>query len=113
MIDHPLQSITYITDIGDIVVLMARRRVSRPDTQDNVETSASDQSNSFQYKMICHVFESEDVSLTSYSFKKYCIFSNILIKGKLSSFTILYYKYSIISIYYAREMLQMCVVKDS
>ncbi|CAL8294001.1 unnamed protein product [Gadus morhua 'NCC'] len=60
MIDHPLQSITYITDIGDIVVLMARRRVSRPDTQDNVETSASDQSNSFQYKMICHVFESED-----------------------------------------------------
>ena len=64
MIDHPLQSITYITDIGDIVVLMARRRVSRPDTQDNVETSASDQSNSFQYKMICHVFESEDVSLT-------------------------------------------------
>ena len=88
MIDHPLQSITYITDIGDIVVLMARRRVSRPDSQDNVETSPSDQSNSLQYKMICHVFDSEDVSLTSYSLQNIAYFL-ITINGELSLFTIL------------------------
>lgn len=81
MIDHPLQAITYITDIGDIVVLMARRRVSRPDSQDNAETSTQDHSN-LQYKMICHVFDTEDVSLTSIHF----ITSHITIKGERSHY---------------------------
>ncbi|CAL8247927.1 unnamed protein product [Merluccius merluccius] len=67
MIDHPLQSITYITDIGNIVVLMARRRVSRPDSQENVETSNHDQYNNHQYKMICHVFDSEDAQFIAQS----------------------------------------------
>ncbi|KAG7277976.1 hypothetical protein CRUP_020292, partial [Coryphaenoides rupestris] len=66
MIDHPLQAITYITDIGDIVVLMARRRVSRPDSQDNAETSNQDQNN-LQYKMICHVFDTEDAQFIAQS----------------------------------------------
>ena len=87
MIDHPLQSITYITDIGNIVVLMARRRVSRPDSQENVETSNHDQYNNHQYKMICHVFDSEDVSVTSAYFI-ISIFSNVNMKGVLSRFTI-------------------------
>lgn len=60
--DHPLRTISYIADIGNIVVLMARRRMPRPDTQENVEASDPGQESRRQYKMICHVFESEDVS---------------------------------------------------
>ncbi|KAJ3603782.1 hypothetical protein NHX12_028523, partial [Muraenolepis orangiensis] len=63
LIDHPLQAVTYITDIGNLVVLMARRRVSRPDSQeDHVDTS-----NPLQYKMICHVFDSEDAGFIARS----------------------------------------------
>lgn len=62
MMDHPLRTISYIADIGNIVVLMARRRMPRPDTQENVEASDPGQESRRQYKMICHVFESEDVS---------------------------------------------------
>lgn len=60
--DHPLRTISYIADIGNIVVLMARRRMPRPDSQENVEASDPGQDSKRQYKMICHVFESEDVS---------------------------------------------------
>lgn len=61
--DHPLRTISYIADIGNIVVLMARRRTPRPDPQENVEASDPGQESRRQYKMICHVFESEDVSI--------------------------------------------------
>lgn len=61
--DHPLRTISYIADIGNIVVLMARRRMPRPDSQENVEASDLGQDSKRQYKMICHVFESEDVSV--------------------------------------------------
>lgn len=60
--DHPLRTISYIADIGSIVVLMARRRMPRADSDENVEASDPDQDSKRQYKMICHVFESEDVS---------------------------------------------------
>lgn len=63
--DHPLRTISYIADIGNIVVLMARRRMPRPDSQENVEASDPGQDSKRQYKMICHVFESEDVSLSN------------------------------------------------
>lgn len=66
MMDHPLRTISYIADIGNIVVLMARRRMPRPDSQENVEASDPGQDSKRQYKMICHVFESEDVSLSNY-----------------------------------------------
>lgn len=59
--DHPLRTISYIADIGNIVVLMARRRMPRSNSQDNVEASHPSQDGKRQYKMICHVFESEDV----------------------------------------------------
>lgn len=60
--DHPLRTISYIADIGNIVVLMARRRMPRTDSEENVEASEPSQDSKRQYKMICHVFESEDVS---------------------------------------------------
>lgn len=61
--DHPLRTISYIADIGNIVVLMARRRMPRSNSQENVEASHPSQDGKRQYKMICHVFESEDVRL--------------------------------------------------
>ncbi|KAM6037353.1 amyloid-beta A4 precursor protein-binding family A member 1-like isoform 2-T2 [Chlamydotis macqueenii] len=67
MMDHPLRTISYIADIGNIVVLMARRRMPRSNSQDNVETSHPCQDGKRQYKMICHVFESEDAQLIAQS----------------------------------------------
>ncbi|XP_040898425.1 amyloid-beta A4 precursor protein-binding family A member 1 [Toxotes jaculatrix] len=67
MMDHPLRTISYIADIGNIVVLMARRRMPRSDSQENVEASDPGQDSKRQYKMICHVFESEDAQLIAQS----------------------------------------------
>ncbi|XP_054836811.1 amyloid-beta A4 precursor protein-binding family A member 3 isoform X2 [Eublepharis macularius] len=54
MMDHPLHTISFIADIGNIVVLMARRKLPRQ----------SDASTKKQlYKMICHVFHSADAQL--------------------------------------------------
>ncbi|CAO2614331.1 Amyloid-beta A4 precursor protein-binding family A member 2, partial [Lemmus lemmus] len=60
MMDHALRTISYIADIGNIVVLMARRRMPR-------ETTPGAQEGKKQYKMICHVFESEDAQLIAQS----------------------------------------------
>ncbi|XP_069858550.1 amyloid-beta A4 precursor protein-binding family A member 3 isoform X3 [Dipodomys merriami] len=55
MMDHALQTISYIADIGPVLVLMARRRLARrPGSQDRA---------CCLYKMICHVFHSEDVCI--------------------------------------------------
>lgn len=55
MMDHALQTISYIADIGSVLVLMARRRPARrPATQAQGRKL---------YKMICHVFHSEDAQL--------------------------------------------------
>lgn len=52
--DHALQTISYIADIGSVLVLMARRRLAqRPAPQARGHR---------RYKMLCHVFHSEDVS---------------------------------------------------
>uniref|UniRef100_A0AAY4CBX3 Amyloid beta A4 protein-binding family A member 1 n=1 Tax=Denticeps clupeoides TaxID=299321 RepID=A0AAY4CBX3_9TELE len=67
MMDHPLRTISYIADIGNIVVLMARRRMPRSDSQENLEASDPAQDEKRQYKMICHVFESEDAQLIAQS----------------------------------------------
>ncbi|KAK1792205.1 hypothetical protein P4O66_012165 [Electrophorus voltai] len=67
MMDHPLRTISYIADIGNIVVLMARRRMLRSDSQENLEASDPAQDEKRQYKMICHVFESEDAQLIAQS----------------------------------------------
>ncbi|XP_069631187.1 amyloid-beta A4 precursor protein-binding family A member 1-like isoform X3 [Haliaeetus albicilla] len=67
MMDHPLRTISYIADIGNIVVLMARRRIPQSNSRDNVEASHPSQDGKRQYKMICHVFESEDAQLIAQS----------------------------------------------
>lgn len=61
MMDSALRTISYIADIGSIVVLMARRRMSQASSEDFSESSDSSEGKS-QYRMICYVFESEDVS---------------------------------------------------
>ena len=56
MMDHSLRSISYIADIGDLLVIMARRRPQVPsEGEDAVQVIASTP------KMICHVFESDEV----------------------------------------------------
>lgn len=52
--DHALQTISYIADIGPVLVLMARRRLARRTTPQDRQRRL--------YKMLCHVFHSEDVS---------------------------------------------------
>ncbi|XP_077568989.1 amyloid-beta A4 precursor protein-binding family A member 2 isoform X1 [Stigmatopora nigra] len=67
MMDNALRTISYIADIGNIVVLMARRRMSRTASQDCIETTPGAPEAKKQYKMICHVFESEDAQLIAQS----------------------------------------------
>lgn len=55
MMDHALQTISYIADIGSVLVIMARRRVAR--------RPASQAHGQRLYKMICHVFHSDDAQL--------------------------------------------------
>jgi len=50
--DHSLQTISYIADIGSLVVLMARRKLPR-------RSEVAEEKR--LYKMICHVFHSPDV----------------------------------------------------
>lgn len=62
MMDHALQMISYIADIGDIVVLMARRKRKGQDA----DSSSSPSSSSGPQKkclMICHVFSSADAQI--------------------------------------------------
>uniref|UniRef100_A0A673XT13 Amyloid beta protein binding family A member 3 n=1 Tax=Salmo trutta TaxID=8032 RepID=A0A673XT13_SALTR len=65
MMDHPLQMISYIADIGSIVVLMARRKPAggRKGQEGNL---AGVNSPGPQKKccMICHVFNSDEVSIS-------------------------------------------------
>lgn len=51
--DHALQTISYIADIGSILVLMARRRARRPPPPAGGPRLC---------KMLCHVFRADDVS---------------------------------------------------
>lgn len=59
--DHTLQMISYIADIDDIVVLMARRKLKGQDGDVASSSSSSSKSHN-KCIMICHVFSSEDVS---------------------------------------------------
>ncbi|XP_062366069.1 amyloid-beta A4 precursor protein-binding family A member 3 isoform X2 [Cinclus cinclus] len=54
MMDHSLQTISYIADIGSLVVLMARRKLPR-------RSEVAEEKR--LYKMICHVFHSADVCI--------------------------------------------------
>ncbi|XP_041754322.1 amyloid-beta A4 precursor protein-binding family A member 1 isoform X2 [Coregonus clupeaformis] len=76
MMDLPLRTISYIADIGNMVVLMARGKMVRSrSAQENLNhtTDHSDHTTSParddrpQYRMVCHVFESEDAQLIAQS----------------------------------------------
>ncbi|XP_038128831.1 amyloid-beta A4 precursor protein-binding family A member 2 isoform X2 [Cyprinodon tularosa] len=67
MMDSALRTISYIADIGSIVVLMARRRVPQASSEDFSESSDSASEGKTQYRMICYVFESEDAQLIAQS----------------------------------------------
>uniref|UniRef100_A0A8C2XMS1 Amyloid-beta A4 precursor protein-binding family A member 3 n=1 Tax=Cyclopterus lumpus TaxID=8103 RepID=A0A8C2XMS1_CYCLU len=64
MMDHALQMISYIADIGNIVVLMARRKRKGQDG-DLAPNSSSSSSSGPQKKclMVCHVFSSDDAQV--------------------------------------------------
>ncbi|XP_077424285.1 amyloid-beta A4 precursor protein-binding family A member 2 isoform X2 [Vanacampus margaritifer] len=67
MMDSALRTISYIADIGSIVVLMARRRLSQTSSEDFAESVESSGEGTSQYGMICYVFESEDAQLIAQS----------------------------------------------
>ncbi|XP_039988029.1 amyloid-beta A4 precursor protein-binding family A member 2 isoform X2 [Xiphias gladius] len=67
MMDSALRTISYIADIGSIVVLMARRRMSQASSEDFSESPDSTSEGKTQYRMICYVFESEDAQLIAQS----------------------------------------------
>lgn len=58
--DHALRTISYIADIGDLVVLMARRRFVPQDIDDAPKPNRTP-------KMICHVFESDEAQFIAQS----------------------------------------------
>merc|ERR1712223_432041 len=60
MMDHSLRSISYIADIGDLLVIMARRRIM-PQDGEEIQVIGSTP------KMICHVFESEEAQFIAQS----------------------------------------------
>ncbi|KAK0425219.1 hypothetical protein QR680_009091 [Steinernema hermaphroditum] len=64
LMDHALRTISYIADIGDVVVLMARRMsssASEEDCSDGFETVRRTP------RVVCHVFESEEASFIAQS----------------------------------------------
>ncbi|XP_059490395.1 protein lin-10-like isoform X3 [Neocloeon triangulifer] len=60
MMDHALRTISYIADIGDLVVLMARRRYVPQDVEEPPKINRTP-------KMICHVFESDEAQFIAQS----------------------------------------------
>uniref|UniRef100_A0A8C7LJV7 Amyloid beta (A4) precursor protein-binding, family A, member 1b n=1 Tax=Oncorhynchus kisutch TaxID=8019 RepID=A0A8C7LJV7_ONCKI len=73
MMDLPLRTISYIADIGNMVVLMARGKMVRSRSAQEHLNHTTDHTNSParddlpQYRMVCHVFESEDAQLIAQS----------------------------------------------
>nr|XP_046199899.1 amyloid-beta A4 precursor protein-binding family A member 1-like [Oncorhynchus gorbuscha] len=67
LMDSALRSISYIADIGSIVVLMARTRMAGTSSQDCSEADLSSSEGPRRYRMICYVFESEDAQLIAQS----------------------------------------------
>ena len=82
--DHALRTISYIADIGDVLVIMARRGPISSDNNNNLTEPSNDSSNGLsnssngkieldgkasshlsanhsQAKICCHVFESDEV----------------------------------------------------
>uniref|UniRef100_A0A3B3V2Q3 Amyloid beta (A4) precursor protein-binding, family A, member 1b n=1 Tax=Poecilia latipinna TaxID=48699 RepID=A0A3B3V2Q3_9TELE len=72
LMDLPLRTISYIADIGNMVVLMARGKMVRSrSAQENLDHTSEqtdlNHDDRRMYRMICHVFESEDAQLIAQS----------------------------------------------
>ncbi|VVC29982.1 Hypothetical protein CINCED_3A007385 [Cinara cedri] len=77
MMDHALRTISYIADIGELVVLMARRRcfLTHQSSDSATETALvpsningiDKAANNRTPKMICHVFESDEAQFIAQS----------------------------------------------
>ncbi|XP_062402514.1 amyloid-beta A4 precursor protein-binding family A member 2 [Sardina pilchardus] len=67
IMDNALRTISYIADIGSVVVLMARRRMSHSASLDCTDPAAGPADSRKQYRMVCYVFESEDAQLIAQS----------------------------------------------
>uniref|UniRef100_F1KQL7 Protein lin-10 n=1 Tax=Ascaris suum TaxID=6253 RepID=F1KQL7_ASCSU len=65
LMDHALRTISYIADIGDLVVLMARR-MSQSASEEEC-SSESLEGTRRAPRVICHVFESEEASFIAQS----------------------------------------------
>mgnify|MGYP002789936989 CR=1 FL=1 len=65
--DHSLRSISYIADIGNLVVLMAKRRTITSNGSEDSSSSIVMNQAKRQVKMICHVFESEEAQVVAQS----------------------------------------------
>ncbi|CRK91206.1 CLUMA_CG004889, isoform A [Clunio marinus] len=65
MMDHELKSISYIADIGNLVVLMARRKLPQtiPSNNDDVVGNTKQR----KPKLICHIFESSEAQIIAQS----------------------------------------------
>uniref|UniRef100_A0A183BLB9 PDZ domain-containing protein n=1 Tax=Globodera pallida TaxID=36090 RepID=A0A183BLB9_GLOPA len=63
LMDHSLRSISYIADIGDLVVLMARRV---PSQQEQAEDDAGETIRKTP-RVICHIFESDESAFIAQS----------------------------------------------
>ncbi|KJH48275.1 phosphotyrosine interaction domain protein [Dictyocaulus viviparus] len=63
LMDHALRTISYIADIGDVVVLMARRMSASSSDEKCDQVNGARKTP----KVICHVFESEEASFIAQS----------------------------------------------
>nr|CAB3222360.1 amyloid beta A4 precursor protein-binding family A member 1-like [Phallusia mammillata] len=62
MMDHTLRSISYIADIGKLLVIMARRKVAKSDDSTEPEMLREPKQQKSN-RIICHVFSSQDAHL--------------------------------------------------
>ena len=63
--DHALQTISYIADINDIIVIMARQGLVASPTASGGSSDSNGNDGSLQrrrqVKICCHIFESDEV----------------------------------------------------
>ena len=62
MMDHTLRSISYIADIGKLLVIMAKRRAPHSENEEQSQI-VRDPKPLRSYRIICHVFSSPDAQL--------------------------------------------------
>lgn len=61
--DHALRSISYIADIDNILVVMAKRSLvaTSASSSSGEEQTSSSLPNAPKQKLICHIFETDEV----------------------------------------------------